>query len=256
MDDDVYPMSNPRRGQFVLINNKHFKPRHEDRLGTDVDASKLEKVFGEILGFKVTRRDDLTAHRMLSLLIEAIADEESSAEPCDCFVVAVLSHGTDQGCVYGTDKEVNIDNLLQPIQDCKQLVNTPKLFIFQACRGSKMDDGMSKDSSGDVQPCPVITAELTDCLYAYSSPPGHMAWRNTDGSWFIQALCDQLAQHAFDMDIVRILTRVNRHVAAVRESYCPSKIDFHQKKQCPSIVSKLTKELQFTPKKCNETGAN
>ena len=46
---------------------------------------------------------------------------------------------------------------------------------------------------------------------------GHQSFRHSiHGSWFIQALCDQLLKH-FDqldsVDIIRILTRVSRQVA-------------------------------------------
>ena len=64
------------------------------------------------------------------------------------------------------------------------------------------------------------------------------------GSWFIQALCRQVAEHHHDKDLMRILTRVNRYVAYERESHCDEQY-LDKMKSVPSIVSQLTRELQF-----------
>jgi len=49
----------------------------------------------------------------------------------DCFAVAVLSHGDDQGILYGTDTTIAVENLIQPIKMCRSLAGKPKIFIFQ-----------------------------------------------------------------------------------------------------------------------------
>ena len=80
---------------------------------------------------------------------------------------------------------------------------------------------------------------VTFCLVGYYS------WRNSkDGSWFIQALCAVLKQCAHKLELMHILTRVNRKVAIEFESFSTDST-FHAKKQIPCIVSMLTKELYF-----------
>src|SRR6218665_1552465 len=76
---------------------------------------------------------------------------------------------------------------------------------------------------------------------------GYFAWRNKmRGSWFVQALTDKMKSLASaDIDLVRILTRVNHQVAYEFES---SSKTMPKKKEVPSIVSMLTKDLYF-PKK-------
>ena len=77
---------------------------------------------------------------------------------------------------------------------------------------------------------------------------GYYSWRNsTKGSWFIQAMCKMLKQHAYNMNFVQILTRVNYEVAYEFESNA-SKESMNKKKQVPSIVSMLTKDLIFNRK--------
>lgn len=74
---------------------------------------------------------------------------------------------------------------------------------------------------------------------------GYYSWRNSkDGSWFIQSLCAALKQYAHKLELMHILTRVNRKVAVEFESFSTDST-FHAKKQIPCIVSMLTKELYF-----------
>jgi caspase 7 len=76
---------------------------------------------------------------------------------------------------------------------------------------------------------------------------GYYSWRNTTrGSWFIQALCDQLKHRGFEMDLVTLLTFVSQRVAFDFESNCPDSPTMHQQKQIPCIMSMLTRLIQFT----------
>jgi hypothetical protein len=251
---DYYPMkTSGRRGQFIIINNESFDCLSK-RLGTDEDATELKNVFSG-LGFDVQVHKNQTANQMLQLMTAAQEFEDAEKKKgneCDCFGVAVLTHGEDKGLIYGTDGSITVDNLVQPLKGCKGLAGKPKLFFIQACRGQQLDGGMEADGAPGSSPSPPRIPIEADFLYAYSTPPGHFAWRSTRttqghsaGSWFIQALCEQLSTHCYSTDIVRILTRVNRYVAYERQSHSPSKPFLDGKKEVPSIVSMLTRELQF-----------
>ena len=67
------------------------------------------------------------------------------------------------------------------------------------------------------------------------------------GSWFIQVLCKVLQKSGEEMELIRLLTRVNHKVAHKYEANAKEKAFCH-KKQVPSIVSRLTKEVYFRPK--------
>jgi len=54
--------------------------------------------------------------------------------------MAVLSHG-DDGKVFGTDGEMAIKKLVEPLKNCKSLVGKPKLFVIQVCVRTKINDG-------------------------------------------------------------------------------------------------------------------
>jgi len=77
---------------------------------------------------------------------------------------------------------------------------------------------------------------------------GYFSWRNSaNGSWFIQALSSILALHWQDMDLLTIMTRVNKKVAYEYESRTGKEF-MNEKKQIPCITSMLTKEIRFKPK--------
>lgn len=253
---DVYKMDHPRRGKAIVINNKQFRSHLQlpDRNGTDQDASALSCRFAE-LDFDVDLKNDQTVQQMMNLMKQAAAEDHSDA---DCFACAILTHG-ENGEIYGVDEKIEVKELLEPFKGnrCETLAGKPKLFFIQACRGTKFDDGADlnvADASGipDVEMEPPTTIHKipaeADFLVAYSVVPGYYSWRNsTNGSWFIQALQHHLEQHGRDMDLLRILTRVNRSVAYNFQSNT-SHPNMNRKKQIPCVTSMLTKEVYFTPK--------
>lgn len=65
-----YQISQPMRGEFIIINNETFDVAGLNRrLGTDVDAQNLETDFKR-LGFDVKRHDNQTAFQMLRLVLD------------------------------------------------------------------------------------------------------------------------------------------------------------------------------------------
>ena len=173
---------------------------------------------------------------------------------CDCFVCVILSHGED-GIVFGTDEAVEIKQLTDYFKgdECLTLVGKPKLFFIQACRGSVTDEGVEIDVTDGEDKLPdssVIKLPIyADFLFAYSTVPGYYSWRNQgNGSWFIQALCDNMEKYGNRLEIQKLLVRVNRDVAQKFQSYNPENTKFHRKKQVSCAVSMLTKDLYFTKK--------
>ncbi|XP_038611176.1 caspase-3 [Tachyglossus aculeatus] len=242
--DHRYRMDYPNMGICLIINNKNFHPNTGMgcRSGTDVDAASLIDTFKK-LKYEVRCKNDMKRHEILELLT-SVAHEDHSKR--SSFVCVLLSHG-EEGVIFGTDGSLELKSLANLFRgdNCRSLVGKPKLFIVQACRGTELDSGVEADSSSaDDGPEQKIPVEA-DFLYAYSTAPGYYSWRNSlNGSWFIQALCAMLKQHAPTLELLHILTRVNRKVATEFESYSPD-ASFHAKKQIPCIVSMLTKELYF-----------
>lgn len=132
-----YKMSSKPRGPCLIVNNVNFEDDiFPKRRGSDKDASRLKNVF-EQLGFDVQLMRDLTSHRMKSFLMQASA---SCKYKYDALVVILLSHGTESA-IYGTDGiEMDLNDIISLFDNkrCKQMIGKPKVFIVQACRGSKL----------------------------------------------------------------------------------------------------------------------
>ncbi|KAH3863097.1 hypothetical protein DPMN_026075 [Dreissena polymorpha] len=259
-EPNEYNFNYRRRGVFLIFNNKTF---HEstgqvEREGTDVDAERLEERFQDT-GFEVRRYDDVTCARMTKLMHEVATADHSD---CDCFGCAVLSYGRE-GYVYATDRLVPLETLTWPFKGdkCPSLVGKPKLFFIQACTDRRSETGCSPQR--DLSPirrgldvhggCRRLPVEA-DFLFSYSTVPGYYSWRNNqDGTWFIQALCIVLENYGNKMELMHMLTQVNRMVAYEFES-CSDEEFTESAKQMPSIVSMLTRYVYFRPKKLDLKG--
>ncbi|XP_041799752.1 caspase-3-like [Chelmon rostratus] len=243
-----YKMDYSCLGTCLIINNKNFhrSTQMSTRNGTDVDAAAAVKIFSG-LGYKIRFFNDQTVKQMKQLMLSVSQEDHSRSASFAC---VLLSHG-DEGVIFGTDGPEKFENLTKYFKGdcCKSLVGKPKLFFIQACRGSDLDAGAHIETdSVDEQTSERIPVEA-DFLYAYSTAPGYYSWRNTsDGSWFMQALCEMLHRYGGELELMQIMTRVNRMVALHFES-SSNLPGFSGKKQIPCIVSMLTKDFYF-PAKC------
>ncbi|XP_039976019.1 caspase-3-like [Xiphias gladius] len=239
-----YKTDYPSIGTCVIINNKNFhsSTKMSARNGTDVDAAHAMKTFSG-LGYNTRVANDQTVEQMKELL-SSVSKQDHSASAS--FACVLLSHG-DEGVIYGTDGFERLENLTKYFKgdNCRSLLGKPKFFIIQACRGSDLDDGTSLETdSQDEQASERIPVEA-DFLYAFSTAPGYYSWRNTyTGSWFMQSLCEMLQRYSGEMELMQIMTRVNRKVA-LHFASSSSLPGFSGKKQIPCIVSMLTKDFYF-----------
>ncbi|KAM3867219.1 caspase-3-like [Diretmus argenteus] len=241
---DRYTMDYPSRGLCVVINNKNFdrSTGMNTRNGTDVDAAAAIKTFTS-LGYVVKVANDLTVSQMEDLLYSVSQEDHGR---CASFVCVMLSHG-EEGVIYGTDGLLELKTLTGFFRGdrCRSLVGKPKLFFIQACRGSGLDSGTSLETDSVADQSPERIPVEADFLYVYSTAPGYYSWRNSgNGSWFIQALCQMLQRHSAELELIQIMTRVNRMVA--RDFQSSSTLPgYSDKKQIPCIVSMLTKDFYF-----------
>lgn len=183
----------------------------------------------------------------------------------DCLIVTIMTHGKEEGKIFSADGEMMVNDLWEYFigTNCESLIGKPKLFFIQACRGSLTDPGLiykpkprartlsvpsdmvdSRIMSDEVYVIPT----LADLLIMYSTSEGFYSFRNPeDGSWFIQALCQELEENSHE-EIMTILTGVNRRVAFAKQSNVPQKASWDAMKQMPIIQSMLTKGLYFLKK--------
>ncbi|XP_038048042.1 caspase-3-like isoform X2 [Patiria miniata] len=252
--DYRYDMSHYRRGTAVLINIATFEEDADmpTRLSTGTDVDGLGRAL-EDLGFRVKLFQDSTCGQ-IKRLMHLLSKEDHS--DTDCLLIAIMSHGSE-GEIYGTDGPMSTREITTPFRgdNCRSLIGKPKLFIFQACRGGMVDQGVAIDRHDIDEPDAQIGYQAArtipveaDFLMAYSSPEGYASWRNaTSGAWFIQSLVRAFEAYGASWEVTRILTLVNRMVALQYESLSVNTF-MTRKKQMPCFVSTLTKELYFRPK--------
>ncbi|KAI8488315.1 hypothetical protein Bbelb_339110 [Branchiostoma belcheri] len=137
-ENDCYKMTSDPRGVALIISNTKFSDPRRDRPGGEKDLDRLGEICGK-LKLQQEIKENLTAQE-----IEAVTKDVSKRDHSsyDCFVLFLLSHGTETG-VLGTDgQHVSVDSIISSFQACKSLVGKPKLFFIQACRGVDMDKGL------------------------------------------------------------------------------------------------------------------
>eukprot|EP00105_Crassostrea_gigas_P026275 XP_011447136.1 PREDICTED: caspase-7-like isoform X2 [Crassostrea gigas] len=239
-----YKMDYPNRGKAIIINNKTFNAGTglDVREGTDLDASALDNRLSE-LGFDVDLKNNLTADKIKATLQKAAKLDHRDN---DCFICAILSHGGD-GYIWGTDRMIPINDLMEPFKGnkCLSLAGKPKIFFIQACE-TDMNVGDGKDVEPQFSRLKIPSE--ADFLIALSVVPGYYSWRNERNemrkakcSWFVQALSEVLEKHGQTMDLLTMMTHVNQIVGKKFQKQ-------KEKKQIPCVTSMLTKEVYFTSK--------
>lgn len=89
---------------------------------------------------------------------------------------------------------------------------------------------------------------MADILVMYATAFGYYAWRSPEtGAYFIQSLIQQMQKHAFNEDLLTILTYVNKQVAIEYTSKNDGTTYGNCKQMC-CIVSMLTRLLYFKEK--------
>lgn len=188
----------------------------------------------------------------------------------DCIVITILSHG-ELNKIFSRDDSYHISLITSFFTDenCPSLKGKPKIFFIQACRGGQKDFGYTMEFSSserlrrvdmgsyeevDVTATGIMHSQFyepemvhnppnhPDFLIVRSTMPNYVSIRNTqNGSWFIQDLCTQLNKYGNELDMLTLLTLVNREVT-LRESQ-PDRW-----KQTICISSMLRKRLIFYAK--------
>nr|XP_029733416.1 uncharacterized protein LOC115269146 [Aedes albopictus] len=259
---DVYPMNGAKRGKVVIFNQVNFKAGKDlKRKGSDKDVERLHKVLPK-LGFiedDIKDYKDSTYTKMQSVADELKHDED--LKQADCLMVFILTHGEQGDMLMAQDCTYNLYEFLENFtpKSLKSMAGKPKLFIIQACRGTKLDRGIQlkfKPIQADCvnndvnsQSTNYVYRELPDLLLVMSSHYGHYSFRcTTTGSWLIQEFCNVLESYE-SLETTSIYDVLTETISAVSRKTSNARKKFNKKKQIPSFYSTLTKMLYFdTPK--------
>ncbi|XP_053562318.1 caspase-1-A [Bombina bombina] len=209
----IYKLLPPdhRKRLALMICNTHFK-KASKRNGAEVDQEKMSTLL-EGLGYQVQSETNLTSDEMLEKLKEFAAREEHLDS--DSTFIVIMSHGENNGiCGVNSEREKNkekepdivtdllclnkVFNALNN-QNCRNLMDKPKVIIIQACRGHNpgtvlVSDSMtqSDDTLFENDATRQINKE-SDFICLYSCTPDTVSWRHPKtGSLFIQSLIKKM----------------------------------------------------------------
>ncbi|XP_011408075.1 PREDICTED: caspase-3-like [Amphimedon queenslandica] len=253
-DDIVYKYKvneTGERGVVLIINNVYFKEKDKaDRTSSNEDAKRLEELF-KGLRYQVIVQEDLEAaeiRKKVSAIAAGVVTKKH-----DSFICCILSHGNPKG-IEGVDGEtVTVPELANIVnsKECSALHGKPKIFFFQACRGTEVPEPSTADSS---VPWPPKEEEMVadgiaralppeaDFLFGFSTSDGNVAARGVyTGSQYIKALCEFISKHSSKLSLYELLLLVNYKVSENPIDYKMS-YKYHQ---MPEIRSTLRGKFYF-----------
>ncbi|XP_050392535.2 caspase-3 [Patella vulgata] len=174
--------------------------------GKDSDAGENIQLLGKNTSQRETIKEKTQVDAVPSISSEAINDQEISISDSQPILPIAIEEDGRQGRTSGTGPvPEDMDN---------QLIIMPS-------------------------PC------YTDSLIMFSSPPGHVSYTMTSGSWFIQSLCAEFNNYSNNKPFVHYLTNTCRRIALDFKSLDKEHAKYDDKVVVPCIYSSLTKDLKL-----------
>ncbi len=225
------------------IGSKIIQSDYTDRLGSDEDARRFEKLF-KSLNYNVITLKNLNARGIFRQVNDMAFETDHSK--MDCFVCCILAHGEAGGRLISSDgKPFTLSEITTSFSSsrCDTLSGKPKIFLIQACRGEEFQGGAnySVDAGCSVS---YSIPDQADFFVGYATVAGYKAHRHrTAGSVYIQTLCELLERHAAKADIHKLFTKVHERISKMEfegPADSPWKV-----KQIPEVKHTLTKNFKF-----------
>ncbi|KAI6658320.1 Caspase-3 [Oopsacas minuta] len=136
---DRYRMNSNPHGIAFLVNIEIFATDQASvRKGSKLDLISLRDTF-EHLQYVVIAKENLTKAEFKKEIIKIARLDHSSY---DSFFCVVMSHGDEDDNILLSDgKKISRDEITSEFSNiyCESLAGKPKIFILQACRGSKIE---------------------------------------------------------------------------------------------------------------------
>lgn len=212
-----------KMGAALMINNKNYTG---DRLrkGSDMDVSKMKSLL-EYLNFDVFVKQDLRAHEMRTEMENFI--KLVQAMDVDMVTVVLMGHGSTDAIDGVDDRPLYFDDdVFKKFtnENCPAMMNKPKLFIIQSCRGDKQDSGFeagpnicSVDGNGGSRLLNNLSPSVfKDYLIAFSTINDYASYRSdSEGSFFIADIVEIFNEEAHNIELQTLFKMVGFTVFAI-----------------------------------------
>ncbi|CAG2108883.1 unnamed protein product [Medioppia subpectinata] len=217
---NIYRMRADPRGYCLIFNTfKYLNDCYPQRAGSEAETKRMTDVFTQ-LHFNVEVRENQTKDEMEAALKDFSKRFELSKH--DAFILMVLSHGHSGYVVAADGVSLHFNDIIKRFnnENSPHLINKPKLFFFNCCRGDTHDLGPKfvlddfEDAVSDARSFDTRSVPLNgDMMICYSTIDGYVSWRNENtGSWFGTALCQSLAKQSHSYELHAILTTTSHLV--------------------------------------------
>lgn len=195
---DVYDTTTSPRGLVLILNyNKFHNQPHMTREGSHADIANLKNLCSQ-MGYEELVHCDLTKRQTIVALTRFRNQERLKG--VGCVLVAIMSHGIGTHTFYSSDMESISVNEVQNLfldQQCPNLRNKPKIFLFNFCRGMNIPAPMETDA---------VREPPRNMICLYSTTESFLSYRDkVRGCPFIIAICEVLANHAHEMDLDNLI---------------------------------------------------
>nr|ADN05225.1 caspase [Azumapecten farreri] len=245
----IYPQNVKFVGRALIVNNDTFKGDSKKgvyRSGSDIDVKEIYDLLLK-LGFterNIVRRENLTKKELKHEITEAAGQKY---DDYGCFLCVIMSFG-EPGIIIcpgkndQPDERCELKDIQSPFtgEKCRTLATKPKIYFIM---GS--DNYIRKDVSEGGKPSqPPFVPETKkiprECNFIthYSTETDQGNWNRKKASPYIEAVIKAFKTHVLgggDMDILKLLTRINRIMAEEHASI-------------PLVTSLLTKRYHFRPR--------
>jgi len=210
--------------------------------------------------------------------LESVMQEQATLDhrKSDCFLCVIMSHGNQEKIVTSDNEEISFEQIMAPIKTCDSLVNKPKLFFIQACRGendaefssskprsssaqsissnrgvgaqnnmSDHDKNTTPNYSPQINSKPKTTKieNESDLLVYYSTLPNHLSFSKdiSKGTVFIKSLCEVFDTYAYK-NLPKNNLSLSQMITKINESVMSQGV------QIADPVFRMKREVYFLPK--------
>ena len=235
-----------KRGLAVIVTNDYSSSALETLAGPKKDGLRMKNVF-ERLNIAPFWKHNVSKRELTDLLSEVARLERPATYESLSFVFSGHGRKDSQICFqYGGTLPIQevIDSLLP--QRAVNWGNTPKLFFFDACRGSQgmqpvmVPRSASNGARGTTDLETALVPPQGNTLLAYSNIPDHWALEGRDGGIWMNALANQLVESKESIETV--LTEVRQQL---QQTYQDTAWREHM--QLPETVSRLLQPVYLNP---------
>lgn len=206
---DHYDLSGKRKAFLMCVK--------KDRPGSDQDIRRMEHWLGQCQ-FERTLCIDPDKKGLIETLTVFRDGLNEIKDEIACCLVTLMSHGENGFIKMKNGDKVSLEDVFEMFnnKNCPALHEKPKIFIIQACRGERKDNGIETDDepmeSDDISERRRLPT-FSDYFIIYPTQPDHVALRHSrNGSVMIEAMTEVFKQYGNKWHIVDFFTKVNNEV--------------------------------------------